>query len=72
VTAVTQVAAPVGRPDHDVRDARTDLLVAAGAPVRLDGRLTGDGAHPPLPIRPGLDRLDASAHPLGVQRLGVV
>src|SRR5918993_2895703 len=61
VPAVGQVAAPVGGPDHDVRDARGDLLVTARAAVRLGRRAAGHVAHHPVPVAAGLHRLDATA-----------
>src|SRR6266508_3694135 len=51
----------VGRPDDDVRHAGGDLLVAARAAVRLAGRRPRNTAHHPVPVTPGLHRLDAAA-----------
>src|ERR1700722_10723981 len=47
------------RPDHDVRGTRVDLLVTAGAAVRLARRRAGHGTHHPVAIRPLLDSLRA-------------
>src|SRR6185437_15615033 len=55
--------AGVRRPHHHVRDARVQLLVAAGAAVRLGGRRAGHRAHDPVAVRPVLD-------PLGTKRRG--
>src|ERR1700734_2595928 len=51
--------ARVRRPDHDVRDAGMELLVAAGAAVRLARRRARYLAHHPVAIRPVLDPLRA-------------
>src|SRR5947208_16833617 len=66
VPAVGQVAAFVGRPDDEVLDAGPDLLVAAGAAVRLVAR--GHLAYQPFPIGMGLDGLDTTAYPVPVDR----
>ena len=47
----------VGRPGHDVRGRRPDLLVAAGAAVRLRRRGAGDAAHDPVAVGVLLDDL---------------
>ena len=50
----------VGRPRDDVRKAVADLVIAAGAPVNLDRRLTGDGPDGPLAaVRAGLQAVVA-------------
>lgn len=72
VPPVGQVTPPVGGPGHQVGDARPDLLVASGTPVRLERRATGDAAHLPFPVAPALYRLDALPYPFLVQRRGAV
>src|ERR1700735_3904056 len=47
-------AGGLGRPYHDMRDARHDLLVAARAPVKLGGRRAGHLATHPVAARPPL------------------
>src|SRR5690242_13665894 len=47
----------VGGPGHHVRGARHDLLVAAGAAVRLGRPRTGDAADDPVAVRPRLGAL---------------
>jgi hypothetical protein len=69
VTPVRLISVSVGRPGHDVRDARPDLLHAARAPVRLPGRRTEDVAHHPLTVLPLLDALLGDP---GTIRSGVV
>ena len=59
----------VGRPGHDVRGARRDLLVAAGAAVGLGGRRSGHPADHPVAVWP---RLDALGPGHGVRRAGAV
>src|SRR5450755_715974 len=44
--------ARIRRPDHDVRGTRVDLLVTAGAAVRLARRRAWHRAHHPIPVRP--------------------
>ena len=56
-----------GVPRHDVRHPGRDLLVAARTAVRLRGRPTGHRAYHPVPVRPLLHRLDATARPLVVE-----
>src|SRR3984957_16795219 len=51
--------AGVRRPDHDVRGAGVDLLIAAGAAVGLARRRAWHPAHHPVAIRPFLDPLRA-------------
>jgi hypothetical protein len=62
VPAIGQVAPLVGRPHHHVGDARPDLVVTTGAPVRL--HCSGDrdvanqpgsvsGRHHPVDATPG-------------------
>ena len=69
VPTVGKVAPPVGRPGNHVRDTRPDLLLAAGAAVRLARRAARDRPDQPVAVAPLLDRLDTAAHPLVVQRL---
>lgn len=58
------------RPHHDVRDARQDLLVAAGAPVGLGGRGPRDLPHHPVPVRPGLYLLRSEPDRCRILRAG--
>src|SRR5580693_3144075 len=51
--------AGVGRPDHDVRGAGVELLIAAGAPVRLARRRARHRPYHPVAVRPVLDPLRA-------------
>src|SRR6266540_4337643 len=62
VAPVTEVAPLVGRPGHDVRDPRPNLLVAAGAAVCLRCRARRDRAHLPVAVAPRLHGLDAAPH----------
>ena len=52
VPAVGDRAELVGGPDHDVRGARADLVVTAGAAVGLRVLVGADVAHAPVAVRP--------------------
>jgi hypothetical protein len=67
MTTVSEVTALVGGPGDDVRYARRDLLVAARAAVRLKCTVCCDMPDLPQSVRRGLDSLDASPRPVGVQ-----
>ncbi len=69
VPAVRDVEHPVGRPGHDVRDARRDLLLAARAAVALDRDAPVDRADEPLAVRVRLPSLDAGQGATDVQLL---
>src|SRR5450631_1214423 len=52
------------RPHHQVRRRRPDLLIAAGAAIRLRRRHAGQAAHDPLvATRVGLDELEPAVQP---------
>jgi hypothetical protein len=68
---VGRVATPVGRPGHDVGDARADVLYAARAAVRLGGRPAEDRPDHPIAVLILLDALDTLADPLVGQRRDV-
>src|SRR5690606_19099126 len=60
----------VDPPCDDVRDSRPDLLVAPGAPVRLDGGGGRDRPDEPLPVRPLLGLLSPRDVPGRTHRTG--
>ena len=62
VPAVVEAAHAVGRPGHDMRDARCDLLLAAGATERLRRARAADPADEPLTVTV---RLTAGSPPDG-------
>ena len=71
VAAIGQVASLIGRPGDDVGHAGRDLVIAAGAPVRLRAA-PGDVPHRPLAVGRRLHALDPPPGPLGIESDRVV
>ena len=65
---IGQIAPAIGRPRHDVRDARRYLLVTSRTAVGLRGRVAGNRSHQPLSVARRVHPLHTAAGAAFVQR----